>query len=68
MDGGPRSGRQVEVDSDQIETLIKNNQHYTMWQIADVPQNIQINKVIGEYEICVFYFTEKIIWTFRPTQ
>ena len=26
----PQSGRPVEVDSDQIETLIENNQHYTM--------------------------------------
>ena len=29
LEGAPRSGRQVEVDSDQIETLIENNQHYT---------------------------------------
>ena len=31
-------------------------------------QNIQINKVIGENEKCVFYFMEKTIWTFWPTQ
>ena len=30
-------------------------------------QNIQINKVTGENEKCVFYFTEKIKWTFWPT-
>ena len=30
LDDAPQSGRQVEVDSDQIETLIENNQHYTM--------------------------------------
>ena len=35
LDDAPRSGRPVEVDSDQIETLIKNNQHYTRWEIAD---------------------------------
>ena len=29
-------GRPVEVDSDQIETLTENNQHYTMWEIADI--------------------------------
>ena len=28
--------RPVEVDSDQIETLIENNQHYTTQKIADV--------------------------------
>ena len=27
LDDAPRSGRQVEVDSDQIETLIEDNQH-----------------------------------------
>ena len=31
-------------------------------------QNAQINKVIGENEKCVFYFTEKTKWTFWPTQ
>ena len=31
-------------------------------------QNIQTNKVIGEKEKCVFYFTEKAIQTFWPTQ
>ena len=31
-------------------------------------QNIQINKVIGESEKCVFYLTEKNIWAFWPTQ
>ena len=31
-------------------------------------QNIRINKVIGENKNCVFYFTEKIKWTFWPTQ
>ena len=30
------SGRPVEVDSDEIETLIENNQHYATWEIADM--------------------------------
>ena len=29
-------GRPVEVDSDQIETLIENNHRYTMWEIAGI--------------------------------
>ena len=29
-------GRPVEVDSDQIETLIENNQCYTTWETADI--------------------------------
>ena len=28
----PQLGRPVEVDSTQIKTLIKNNQHYTTWR------------------------------------
>ena len=31
-------------------------------------QNIRINKVIGESEKCIFYFTEKSKQTFWPTQ
>ena len=27
-----------------------------------------MNKVIGENEKCVFYFMEKMKWTFWPTQ
>ena len=30
LDDAPRLGRAVEVDSNQIETLTENNQHYTM--------------------------------------
>ena len=36
LDNAPRSGRPVEVDSDQIETLIENSQHYTTWKIANI--------------------------------
>ena len=32
LDNVSRSGRPAEVDSDQIETLIENNQYYTMWE------------------------------------
>ena len=36
LDDAPRSSRPVEVDSDQIATLIENNQCYTIWEIADI--------------------------------
>ncbi|KAF6130886.1 hypothetical protein HJG60_007843 [Phyllostomus discolor] len=36
VDDAPRSGRPVEVDSNQIKTLIENNQHYTTREIADI--------------------------------
>ena len=33
LDDAPLSGGPVEVDSDQIETLIENNQRYATWEI-----------------------------------
>ena len=36
LDDAPQSGRPVEVDSDQIEALIENSQHYTKQEIADI--------------------------------
>ena len=41
----PWSGRLVEVDSDQIETLIENNQCYTTREIADI---LKISKSSAE--------------------
>ena len=41
----PQSGRSVEVDSNQIETLTENNQHYTTWEIADI---LKISKSSAE--------------------
>ena len=36
LDDAPQSGRPVEVDSEQTETFIENNQHYTTQEIADI--------------------------------
>ena len=36
LDGASRSGRPVEVDSDQIKTLIENNECYTTQEIAEI--------------------------------
>ena len=43
LDDVPRSGRPIEVDSDQIETLTESNQHYTMREINDI---LKISKSI----------------------
>ena len=32
----PQSGRPVEVDNDQTETLTENSQCYTTWELADI--------------------------------
>ena len=36
LDDAPRLGRPVEVDDDQIETLIENSQCYTTQEIAHI--------------------------------
>ena len=36
LDGVPWLGRPVKGDSNQIETLIENNQCYTMWETVDI--------------------------------
>ena len=36
LDDAAWSGKQLEVHSDQIKTLIKNDQHHTMQEIADI--------------------------------
>ena len=32
MDDAPRLGRPVEVDGNQVETLVENDQCYTTWE------------------------------------
>ena len=44
LDDAPWLDRPVEVYNDQIETLIENNQHYTMWKIANI---LKISKSIN---------------------
>ena len=43
LDDAPQSCRPVEIDSDQIETLIEKNQCYTTQKIADI---LKISKSI----------------------
>ena len=57
LDGAPRLGRPVQVDSNQIETLIKNSQRYATWKISNMFK--KINKVIGENEKSVLFYRRK---------
>ena len=61
LDDAPWSGRPVEVESDQIETIIENNQCYTMQEIADI---LKISKssvenhllqlgYVNRFDVCV---------------
>ena len=59
LDNSPWSGRPVEVDSDQMETLIENNQHYTTQERADILKISKSIKLLVKMKKCVFYFMEK---------
>ena len=56
LDDAPQSGRLVEVDSNQSQTLRTVS---TMQEKANM-----LNEVVGENEKCVFYFMEKPKWAF----
>ena len=36
LDNALQSGRPIEVNDNQIETFVKNNQHCTMWERANI--------------------------------
>ena len=56
LDDAPRSGRPVEADSDQIETLTKNNQRSTMQEIANILKISKSIKVLVKMKnVCLFY-------------
>ena len=58
LSDAPQLGRPVEVDSNQIKTLIENNQHYTTWEVAEYSKYPN-HKVIGESE--KFFILQKIL-------
>ena len=70
LDDAPRSGRPVEVDSEQTETLTENNQHYSMQEIGDILKISKSIKLLVKMKRYVIYFTKKKNpkWTFWLTQ
>ena len=61
-DDAPWSGRPVEVDGYQIQTLIENNQ--PRWEIGDI---LKISKSIKLLvEMCLLFYT-KNTWAIWPT-
>ena len=63
----PQLGRPIEVDSNQIETLIENNLHHTLREIADILKISKSIKLLVKMKN-VFYLTEKTKRTFWQTQ
>ena len=69
LDDAPQSGKQVEVDSNQIKKI--NWEQSMLYHTVESwhTLNIQINKVIDlENEKCVPYFREKTKRIFWPTR
>ena len=68
LDDAPQSGRPAKVGSDQIETFIENNQHYTVQEIADTLKMSKSIKLLVKMKNVSFILWEKKIRTFWPTQ
>ena len=69
LDNAPQSGRPVEVDSDQIETLnqietlIENNQCYTTREVADI---LKISKSSAEKHLHQLRYVNRFdVWVPR---
>ena len=55
LDDASWSGRLVEVDSDQMETLIENNQCYTTWERANILKISKSIKLLVKVKNVLFY-------------
>ena len=58
LDNAPWSGRSVEVDRDQTETLIENNQYYTMQDSDDILKISKSMKLLKMKRCLLFYGKE----------
>ena len=53
-------GRPVEVDSNQIETLIENNQCYTTWDIANTLKiSKSVKLLVNMKKMCLLFYGKK---------
>ena len=59
LDDAPQLGRQVDDNSDQIETLIENNQYYTTQEIADIPKIPKSRKLLVKMKNVSFILWKK---------
>ena len=60
LDDAPRSDRPVEVDSDQIKTLIENNQCYTTQKMADILKISKSIKLLVKMKNVPFILQKKL--------
>ena len=59
LDDAPWSGTAVEVDSDQIETLIENNQSYTKREIANILKICKSIKLLVKMKNIFLFYGKK---------
>ena len=60
LDDAPQSGRPVEVDSNQIKTLIETYQHYTMQERADILKISKSIKLLMKMKkMCLLFYRKK---------
>ena len=64
LEGAPWSGRPVQVNSDQVETLTENNQHSTTQEAANILKISKSVKLLVKMKNCVSYFIENNIRIF----
>ena len=64
LDNAPQSGRPVEVESDQIETLIENDQSYTTQEIAHILKISKSIKLLVKMKSVSFILWKKNIMEF----
>ena len=60
LDDAPQRGRPVEVDSNQMETLIGNNQHYTMRETANILRISKSIKLLVKMKNVSFILQKKL--------
>ena len=65
LDDAPWLSRPDEIGSNQIKTLLANYQHF-IWERANILKISKSIKLLVNMKN-VFYFTEKAVWTFWPT-
>ena len=60
INNAPWSGRPVEVDSNQIKTLIETYQHYTMQERADIHKISKSIKLLMKIKkMCLLFYRKK---------
>ena len=52
--------RQIEVNSNQVEILIENNQHYTMQEITDILKTSMSIKLLVNMKNVTFILWKKL--------